>query len=349
MTSLTDYTEKLNCADEAERTYAAEDIGYLNSPDGVPALLARLGGEASRAVRDAIFQALIRIDADAAIEGSTRLLESEDPEIRNQAVDVLRRKGVRSVPFLHEAMRNGDRDIKKLVLDILREVHTSDAADIYGAALADSDPNVVMTAAENLGAMRAAEFRVQLEGLLQADTHPMLTAACVEALVGIGDPASLAAIHKCFPDLTALPDFLLVPCLKAIAAFGLEPEFVEAAALLPIRAPHLRPAILSALSAVYSRCPSPDRAGDLLPALQAIVGNGDPPLCRYQAIVALGLLASSDEVYAYLLACLSHAERMIRLGAIEALRGAARPGLEETLRTCAATEADEEVRQALGC
>ena len=92
MSSLKEYVEKLDCADEAERTYAAEDIGYLNVPEGVPALLERLCRESSRAVRDAIFQALIRIDADAAIEGSIRLLGSDDPQIRNQAVDVLRKR-----------------------------------------------------------------------------------------------------------------------------------------------------------------------------------------------------------------------------------------------------------------
>ena len=93
MNSLNAHIEKLDCPDETERIYAAEDIGYLNAPDGVQPLLERLGKEPSRAVRGAIFQALTRIDADAAIEGSVRLLGSDDPEIRNQAVEVLRHKG----------------------------------------------------------------------------------------------------------------------------------------------------------------------------------------------------------------------------------------------------------------
>ena len=84
MSRLDDYIEKLNCLDEAERIYAAEDIGHLNTRDGVVALLERLGKKTSRAVRDVIFQALIRIDADEAIEGSIRLFGSEDPQIRNQ-------------------------------------------------------------------------------------------------------------------------------------------------------------------------------------------------------------------------------------------------------------------------
>ena len=56
------------------------------------------------------------------IEGSIRLLGSEDPQIRNQAVDVLRRKGARSIPFLNTAMRDGDKDMRKLVLDVLSGV-----------------------------------------------------------------------------------------------------------------------------------------------------------------------------------------------------------------------------------
>ena len=63
MSSLKEYAEQLSAADQAQRIYAAEDIGYLNDPDGVPVLLEALSKESSRAVRDVIFQALIRIDA----------------------------------------------------------------------------------------------------------------------------------------------------------------------------------------------------------------------------------------------------------------------------------------------
>ena len=65
MSELTEFVAKLESADETERIYAAEDIGYLNASEGVAPLLARLDQEPSRAVRDAIFQALTRIDADA--------------------------------------------------------------------------------------------------------------------------------------------------------------------------------------------------------------------------------------------------------------------------------------------
>jgi len=349
MNSLKDYVEQLHSSDEAERTYAAEDIGYLNTPDGVPPLMERLDREPSPAVRDMIFQALIRMDGDEVIEGSTRLLGSEDPQIRNQAVDVLRRKGARSIPFLHKLMRDGDKDVRKLVLDVLKGIPGSGADDIYAAALTDSDPNLVITAVENLGGLRAGEFRSRIEELLQAASHPMLVTACIEALVGIGNKSSLVAIRRRFPDLTTLPDFFLAYCLRAIAALGSAKEFAEVASLLPVRGPHLRPAILSAIIATYRGSPLPDPEETLLPALLAVVESADQPLCGYQATRALGLLASRDVVHSFLVSCLSSPERLIRLGAIESLREAARPELKDVFACRAKTETDEEVLQALAC
>ncbi len=349
MNSLKDYVDQLNCSDQTKRVYAAEDIGYMNSGGGVPELLARLGQEPSIAVRDAIFQALIRIDGDVAIQGCVHLLASEDPQVRNQAVDALRRKGSHTIPFLLEAMRDGSRDVRKFVLDVLSGTPADCACEIYTAALADGDLNLVITAVESLGKARSEKFRVRIEDMLQSASHPMLIIACIEGLVGIGDQSSLAAIRNRFPDLAALPDIFLAPCLKAVAAMGSADEFVELVSLLPVRAAHLRPAILNAIIATYPDEVSPELVDALLPALRAVADSKDSPLCRYQAIRALGLMVDRDDVYSYLVACLSGPERLVRLGAIESLRKATRSSLDALFSRFAETETDEEVLQAFAC
>ena len=347
MSSLQEYMGKLDYPEEAERIYAAEDIGYLNTPDGIPPLLERLGKEPSRPVRDAIFQALIRIDADAAIQGSIRLLANDDPQIRNQAVEVLRTKGAASIPFLNTVMREGDKDLRKLVLDVLSGVPTSGAEAIYEAALSDRDPNVVITAVENLGKTQATQFRGRIEDLLLAGFHPMLDGACLEALAGMGNEQSLIAIRRRFPDLQTLPDFFLMSCLKAIGALGTDGEFEEVAALLTVRGPHLRPAILGALIAIHQRYPAKSHGEDLLPTLRAMADDGDPPLCRYQAVRALGFLSSRDDIFSFLVSCLASPERLVRLGAIESLRVTERAEVDGILASRALEESDEEVLQAL--
>jgi HEAT repeat protein len=349
MSNLNEFVERLSRSDEAERTYAAEDIGFMNGPEGVPVLLERLEKEPSRAVRDAIFQALIRIDAKAAIEGCIGLLESDDPQIRNQAVEVLRSKGPTAFPFLGTLMREGDKDLRKLVLDVLSALPAGGAEDIYEAALSDPDPNVVITAVEIIGQTRAVQFRCTIEKLLLADSHPMLCGACLEALAGMGNEQSLVAIRLRFQNLAALPELFLVSCLKAIGSLGTERDFGEVADLLAVRPGHLRPAILTTLNAIYERHPTQVHCDHLLPILQAMIGNDDSPLSSYQAVRALRYLSPRDEVHSLLVSCLSHPERLIRLGAIETLRETKWPDLDRLLALRAIDEPDEEILQALYC
>jgi HEAT repeat protein len=347
MSELQEYLEKLESADEAERIYAAEDIGYLNVGDGVGPLFERLSREPSRAVRDAIFQALTRIEVDTAIGGCIGLLANDDPQIRNQAVELLRRKGSASIPFLTDLMREGDKDLRKLALDVLGGVNLAGAEAVYEAALTDQDPNVVITAVENIGRTHALQFRGRVEELLAADSHPMLVGACLEALAGIGNEQSLATLRGRFPRLEAVPDFFLVSCLKAIGAIAADREFAEVAGLLATRGPQLRPAILGALIAIHQRHPGQAHDDDLLPLLRIAIDDKETPLCSYQALRALGFASSRDDVYAFLIACLSSSERLIRLGAVESLRETSRPELEEVFAARALTETDPDVLQAL--
>jgi len=333
---LTEYLARLASADEAERSYAAEDLGYLNTSEGTLALLDRLRREDSPVVRDAILQALSRIDGDEAIAGTIPLFESEDPQLRNLAVSVLRLKGGRSIPFLKKAMLEGDHDTRKLALDALSGMPAMGAEEIYAAALADEDPNVRITAVENLGKVRALEFREEIEGLLKDDAHPMLTAACLEALAEIGDKHSLVVIAQRLPQLADLPDFFLNPCLKVIAAFGSAGEFPEVAALLAKRAQAVWPAILNALLAIQQRCLGEDAASlemdePLLADLRNLIETHNPAPCRYQAARLLGFAAERDEIAAFLVGCLTHPERLVRLGAAEALQSSARPKLDSVL------------------
>ncbi len=349
MNNLQEQLAKFAGPDEIERAYAAEDIGYLNLPEGVAPLLERLSREASPAVREAIFQALIRIDADTAIEGVIGLLESDDPQLRNQAVEILRRKGSAAIPFLSRAMRDGDKDLRKLTLDVLSGIPAGGAEAIYEAALSDDDLNVVITAVENIGRSRDVQFRARIEELLRAASHPMLTGACLEALAGIGNRLSLVTVRRRFPELASLPDFFLVSCLKAIGALGTDREFAEIAGLLTVRSAQLRPAILGALIAIQQRHSTKAHDDDLLPALRIVVEDLKAPLCCYQATRALGFVSSREDVCAFLIACLASPERLVRLGAVESLRETGRPELEQVFAARAVEETDEEVLQALSC
>ena len=348
MSSLKEFAEQLNSSEQAERIYAAEDIGYLNDSDGVGLLLRRLDRETSRPVRDAIFQALIRMDGEAAVEGVIPLLGNDDCHIRNQAVDLFRKKGEQAIPCLTAAMRAGDKDVRKLVLDVLSGLCVRDTEAIYVAALSDPELNVVITAVENLGRLRAADFRCRIENLLRPEAHPMLIASCIEALVGIGQEASLAAIHECFPTLATLPDFQLSMCLKAFGALGSCREFDAITTLLAVRGSALHPAIIGALLAIYRRLPSMNGSEGLLLQLLEAIESGDAA-SRYEAVRVLSIWGVRDHVFDRLVSCLHSPDRHDRLAAIEALSCCGRLESEHVLAERAQIETDGEVLEALAC
>jgi HEAT repeat protein len=342
MSSLKEYAERLASSDEVDRLYAAEDIGCLNSPDGVAPLVDRLVDEPSSSVRTAIFQSLIRMDGDAPIVGAVTLLASDSPVIRNQAVDILRRKGPATIPFLLPVMQNGDKDLRKLALDVVAHLPSNCAHDLYAAALNDPDPNVVITAVENLGRLGAEEFRAQIEGLLESAQHPMLIAACLEALAGIANPVSLASIKRRFPHISVLPDYLLVPCLRAIGAVGTAPDLEEVGALLSFNRSSLQSAVLGAMMATCSRGMVPAPTEELLQALRKIVVAGSVAPCRYEATRLLGLWSLRDDVCTFLIESLESPEPLVRLGAAESLSQSGRRGLGPELAAKALEEFNRE-------
>ena len=344
MSSLDEYAEKLTSPDETVRTYAAEDLGYLNVPAAVAPLLSRLPVETSAAVRMAIFQALIRIDSDQTIAGAIQLLSNEETQIRNLAVGLLQRKNDRAIPFLKKAMHEGGRDTRKLVLDALSGIQHTSIAEIYAAALSD--------AVENLGNLRAAQFASAIEALLKDHSHPMLAAACLEALAVMGNPSSLLAIKRCFPKITELPQFFFTPCLKVLAALGGEIEFQELLDLLPPTTPQRYPAILSNLLTLHDRfghqrIALPDPNPKVLTLLKSLVDSNEPAACRYLAVRVLGFWVQRDDVSASLVSCLTNLERFVRIGAAEALRASNRSEFDSLLASHEAQESHDEVHQAL--
>lgn len=220
MSAVDECAGKLGHADETERSYAAEDLGYLNSAEAVRALLGRLPREPSLIVRDAIAQALIRFDGEEAIQGAVGLLMSDDAQLRNLAVGVLKHRVKRAIPFLMTVMNEGDADMRKFVLDALYDFEGKDADGIYAAALADDDPNIVITAVENIGRAGLKAFRIQVEKLFRETEEPMLLCACLETLGGIGNDSSLKIIEGRFGDSGAIPGYLRRSYVTAVAALG---------------------------------------------------------------------------------------------------------------------------------
>jgi hypothetical protein len=132
-----------------------------------------------------------------------------------------------------------------------------------------------------------------------------------------------------------------------MAALGGEAEFREILAFLPLRMPQRTPAILSSLITLYERSifhrisvPEPDI--EILTILRELVDSNEPAAYRYKAVRVLGFWAQLDDVSASLVSCLTNLERVVRIGAAEALRASNRSEFESLLAAHEAQESGEE-------
>jgi HEAT repeat protein len=331
--------------DEAERIYAAEDIGWANSADGVEPLVAHLPKERSRAVREAIFAALGRIDDDAVIAGVLPLLRSEDSFARNEAVELLRARGARAVPFLAEAFERGDRDERKFIVDALARIDSPAARPVFDRALCDPDVNVVIAAVEAAGSARRVEHRARLEALIGPSAHPMLAGAVLEALAEMGDCGSLDAVRAAFGGSEGIPGHLRASYLKLLGAAGSAGDCGELSLLMSL--PYLETHAMNALTALRNRHGKLDLPAEAVMALKRIAGECRSALPGYQAVRLLAVAASQEGVLRFLGDALEHPEKGIRIGAIEALSESGSPEAGRLFQERLPREPDSEVAQLL--
>jgi hypothetical protein len=128
--------------DEADRIYAAEDLGYANAAaEAMAPLMERLATEPSRKVRETIFVALERIDrpevrVHMAIAAGKRRCFSAQPSRRA----LLQRKGAAAAPVLLARMqrcRPGRAEIRARYA--AAGISSPDVEPIYDAAMRDPD------------------------------------------------------------------------------------------------------------------------------------------------------------------------------------------------------------------
>ncbi len=338
---------QLDSPDEADRIYAAADIGSTDDARGIEPLLRLVQTDPSRAVRQAAFHALARIHDDEVIPAAIRLLDSDDAYVRNQAIELLQTRGDRALPALRQTIANGAKDVRKLALDVLGATEARGASDIYVLALTDPDPNIVITAIEQIGRARRTEYRGPIEHLLLAAEQPMTVNACLEALGSIGEQESLTKAKCRFLRLADVPALHLPSLLKVIAAYGGPSDLFELAALLANCSAHAVPQILTTLGILHSRLPGVDLPVGLDKPLTRLIQSELPSLTRCQALTLLATLRSGSGQLSTLTPYLEDADRLVRIAAIEMLSQAGDGAAVDILEARRKIESDEDVSDLL--
>jgi len=181
-------------------------------------LLTALDRETDRAVKTRIilmFENLL-VSGDVSILES--LLRSNDPFVRNSAIEMIKRIERNWHPFLHRLANDLDKDIRKFIIDALANDDSPGARKILRDAIDDPDVNLVYTAIEQLGSIRDLDSAARIEQLLFESDNPMVLCSALEALVKIGKCDRKESIIERF--INHSDSLFFFPLIKFISRFG---------------------------------------------------------------------------------------------------------------------------------
>lgn len=175
--------------EEKERYCAALDLSDFTQDKVVSCLVERLKEEKSRLVCEAIASSLIRIGTEAVVEHCAELLRSDDPYVRNLALEILQVLDQRSLAVGRRLLDDPDPEIRIFAVNVLGELRAREAGELLRRVVAeDEDINVVAAAVEYLGELGVGhEDREAVRRAAERFPDPFLTYAVETALKKMGE------------------------------------------------------------------------------------------------------------------------------------------------------------------
>lgn len=162
-------------------------VQFLREPGHIPDLLNAIEPEQDRTVRAAIFNALREIGGPEVAQGLAPFLGSENTEIRNASVAVMKSLGRGIDAMMPELLVHEDPDIRIMAIDILQDLGHEAAPQWLGEVLTrDTHANVVGAAIDRLVEIGTTEQCAALEdAAARFKDDPFILFASREAISAI--------------------------------------------------------------------------------------------------------------------------------------------------------------------
>lgn len=153
--------------DAGVRRWAARDLAQY--PEAAPLVCARLTQEGDASVRAVLFSTATKLGGRDVVQAMVQLLRSEEPALRNGAIEVLAGLPDAVTPHIDRLLADADSDVRIFTVNLLGELrhpqvprwlaqvlHTEAEVNVVGAAL---EVLAEVGGPENLSALREAKRR----------------------------------------------------------------------------------------------------------------------------------------------------------------------------------------------
>lgn len=209
---MPDLKKLLKDSDVEVRREAVESIRGKTDGSLIHLLLSAMEDPSWR-VRNSATDILIEeYPVEKYINDLIKLLYLEDNAgARNSAIEALVRLRKKAVPFLIDAFRTPNRDVRKFIIDVLGEFRDKASLPLMLDALKDDDENVRATAIEHIGRVGESSMIDALVDIIESDD--IWTAyPAADALGRIGDRKAVPPLVKALGKKT-----LRLPTIKALS------------------------------------------------------------------------------------------------------------------------------------
>ena len=199
---MNEETKNLICllltdSDPDVRRRAAEDLAEC-SDRNVLAVLSIALQDKNKGVEDAVSRSFLSIGGVAAARAIAYHIEDESISSRNLAAKLLIKLGKNSVHALVPYLRSDNKDVRKLAVDILGEIKSTDPIYYLLPLLNDTDPNVIVATLEALGNIGN---QMAIKQIIDTyDQYPFSHIIAVEALGKIGGNSARKFLEKKFDE-----------------------------------------------------------------------------------------------------------------------------------------------------
>lgn len=146
------------------RRWAARDLSGFR--EAAPTLVGRLELETDATVREAIFMSLTEIGDVVAVEGLVKCLRSEDPALRNEAIEAMKHLPDAVAPIMAGLLADADTDVRIFAVNVLESLRHPDVEKWLIEVIRDDlHLNVCATAVDLLGEVGTEAAILELERL----------------------------------------------------------------------------------------------------------------------------------------------------------------------------------------
>lgn len=211
MTDCSEITQRLQDDDPEILREAAQDAGDYDCSETVPRLIELLQNK-NLGVQEAAEISLRQMGGTEAVSLLTPLLRTEDAQIRNLAMDILRQIGDQDIQVIFDLLRDQDPDIRIFASDILGSTASILAVPhLCQALLEDPEVNVRYQAAVSLGNLAFSEAAHCLSQALKDDEWVQFSV--IEALLKIRSESSIDSLIKAMPNSSDLVSSMIADAL----------------------------------------------------------------------------------------------------------------------------------------